>query len=50
MTLPAPTDGRLQHIGRLPVDNLPAGTYELRIRVSDGRREVSRAAFFTLQD
>ena len=47
----APAAGlRVQHVGRLPVGALPAGTYELRIRVTDGRQEISRAAFFTLQD
>jgi VWFA-related protein len=47
--LPAPTGSRVQHVGRLPVGTLPAGTYELRIRVSDGKRELSRTAFFTLE-
>jgi VWFA-related protein len=47
----APASGpRVQHVGRLPVGALPAGTYELRVRVTDGRQEISRAAFFTLQD
>ncbi len=45
-----PTGSRIQHVGRLPIGALPAGTYELRIRVTDGRRELSRTAFFTLQD
>jgi hypothetical protein len=48
--LSAPTGSRIQHTGRLPIDTLPAGTYELRIRVTTGRHEVSRAAFFTLRD
>ncbi|HET7218455.1 MAG TPA: VWA domain-containing protein [Vicinamibacterales bacterium] len=39
----------VQHIGRLPIGALPAGTYELRIRVSDGRQELSRTAFFTIE-
>ncbi|MEP6916938.1 MAG: VWA domain-containing protein [Acidobacteriota bacterium] len=43
------TGPRVQHIGRLPIGALPAGTYELRIRVTDGiGRELSRSAFFTL--
>ena len=50
LDLPEATNGRLQHVGRLPVATLPAGTYELRVRVTDGRREISRAAFFTLQE
>jgi hypothetical protein len=41
---------RIQHVGRLPITALPPGTYELRIRVFDGTRELSRTAFFTLQD
>ena len=48
--LPPATGSRVQHVGRLPIGALPAGTYELRIRVTDGRQEISRAAFFTLQD
>lgn len=38
----------IQHVGRLPIGGLPPGTYELRIRVSDGRQELSRTAFFTV--
>jgi VWFA-related protein len=41
---------RVQHVGRLPIGTLPAGTYELRIRVTDDGREISRTSFFTLQD
>ena len=48
--LPAATGSRVQHVGRFPIGNLPAGTYELRIRVTDGVREVSRTAFFTLRE
>lgn len=48
--LPPATGSRVQHVGRLPIGALPAGTYELRIRATDGRHEVSRAAFFTLRD
>jgi hypothetical protein len=44
------TGSRVQHVGRLPIGTLPAGTYELRIRVTDGHQEISRSAFFTLQD
>lgn len=39
----------IQHVGRLPIGALPPGTYELRIRVTDGPRELSRTAFFTLR-
>ena len=48
--LPAATMRRLQHVGRLPIGALPAGTYELRIRVTGDGQELSRAAFFTLID
>jgi VWFA-related protein len=48
--LPPATGSRVQHVGRLPVASLPAGTYELRIRVTGGAREVSQSAFFTLYE
>jgi VWFA-related protein len=48
--LPAATGSRVQHVGRLPIGALPAGTYELRIHVTDGRQELSRTAFFTLRE
>jgi hypothetical protein len=41
---------RIQQVGRLPITTLPVGTYELKIRVLSGRQEISRTAFFTLQD
>lgn len=44
------TEPRVQHVGRLPIGALPAGTYELRIRVGNGRQELSRTAFFTIVD
>jgi VWFA-related protein len=47
--LPESSGPRVQHVGRLPIGALPAGTYELRIKVTDGSREQSRSAFFTLQ-
>jgi hypothetical protein len=48
VVLPPSTTARVQHVGRLPISTLPAGTYELRIIVRDGGRELSRTAFFTL--
>jgi hypothetical protein len=48
--LPAASGSRVQHVGRLPISTLPAGTYELRIRVTDAGQEVSRTAYFTLKD
>jgi hypothetical protein len=50
LQLAAASGSRIQHVGRLPVGSLPAGTYELRIRVLTGGKEISRTAFFTLVD
>jgi VWFA-related protein len=48
--LPASTGSRMQHVGRLPIAALPLGTYELRIRVTGAGPEISRTAFFTIQE
>jgi hypothetical protein len=48
--LPPATGTRVQHVGRLPIAALPSGTYELRIRVMNGKRETSRSAFFTVRE
>jgi hypothetical protein len=48
--LPPANSTRMQHVGRFPIGALPEGTYQLRIRVTDGAREVSRTSFFTLRD
>lgn len=48
--LPPATGSRVQHVGRLPISRLPNGTYELRIQVGGAGRELSRTAYFTLQD
>lgn len=50
LDLPPPTASRIQHLGRLPIDALAPGTYELRIRVVASRGEMTRSAFFTLHD
>jgi VWFA-related protein len=50
LTLTDAAGSRVQHIGRLPISSLPAGTYQLRIIVDTGGRELSRTAFFTLVD
>lgn len=44
---PSP-DGRVQHVGKLPVDKFPPGTYELRLRLRAGGEEQLRTAFFTI--
>jgi VWFA-related protein len=49
LTLQLADGSPLQHVGRLPVGDLPAGTYELRVRVVSADKELSRTAFFTLQ-
>jgi VWFA-related protein len=41
-------DGRVQHVGKLPIDKFPAGTYELRLRLRSGESEEVRNAFFTI--
>jgi hypothetical protein len=50
VTLPAATGARVQHVGKLPISSIPAGTYELRIVVRNASHELSRTAFFTLID
>jgi VWFA-related protein len=42
------TERRLQHVGNLPIGDLPAGVYELRVTVSDSTEQQTRAAFFTV--
>jgi len=45
---PASTADRVQHVGTLPLSGLPEGTYELRLRLSQGKDEQLRTAFFTI--
>jgi len=40
--------GRAQHVGKLPIDKFPAGTYELRLRLRSGATEDLRNTFFTI--
>jgi VWFA-related protein len=47
---PTPSDGRIHYVGRLPVTNLPAGTYELRVNVTDQRERQTGSTFFTMKD
>ena len=42
--------GRIQHVSRLPIAAFAAGTYDLRVVISDGRRQVSRSAIFRIVD
>ena len=39
---------RAQHVGKLPIDRFPAGTYELRLRLRTGEQEQVRTTFFTV--
>jgi VWFA-related protein len=51
LTLAEPDSaGRIQHVSRLPIDALAAGTYDLRVVLDDGRRQVSRSAIFRIVD
>jgi VWFA-related protein len=43
-------EGRNQHVGKLPIDKFPPGTYELRLRLRTGPDEQVRSAFFTIVD
>ena len=38
----ADASGRIQQVGRLPIDQLAPGTYELRAIVRQGTEQVSR--------
>ena len=45
---PADDTGLVQHANELPLDEVGAGPYELRLTVSDGKDTVTRTAPFTL--
>jgi hypothetical protein len=40
--------GRIQQIGRLPVEAIPPGTYELRVVVTQGSQSTSSSTLFQL--
>jgi VWFA-related protein len=44
------SSGRIQHVSRLPIGTLAAGTYDLRILLVDGRQQISRSTIFTIVD
>ena len=49
--LPEPdATGRVQHVLSLPLAQLPAGSYELRVSVQDGRGQDTRSVAFSVQD
>ena len=50
MSVPAPdATGLVQHANELPLDDVGAGPYELRVTLSDGRTNVTRSTAFALQ-
>ena len=53
VTLPAVgalADRRLMLVGRVPIDDVPAGEYELRVSVTQGAQTTARTASVTLVD
>jgi len=49
LQVPPPDDsGLVQHANELPLDEVGAGPYELRVTVSDGKDTVTRTAPFVL--
>lgn len=46
----ADSNGRIQQLGRLPIANLPAGTYELRAIVKQGSEQISRSTMVRIVD
>jgi len=47
---PADAGGRVQQLGRLPIDQLAAGTYELRAIVKQGDQQVTRSSILRIID
>jgi len=51
LTLDQPdASGRVQQVSRLPIGSLSAGTYDLRVVLSDGRQQVARSTTFRIVD
>jgi VWFA-related protein len=48
LTLGKTLENRIQHVGRLPLDGVPPGTYELKVTASDDQTERTRSTFFTV--
>lgn len=49
LTLGEPdTSGRIQLVSRLPIGSLAAGTYDLRVVLSDGRQQIARSTTFRI--
>jgi VWFA-related protein len=47
---PADANGRIQQLGRLPLDQLAPGTYELRAIVKQGDQQVARSTLLRIVD
>jgi VWFA-related protein len=51
MPVPPPdANGRIQQLGRLPIDQLPAGTYDLRAVVTQGEQQVARSTMLRITE
>jgi VWFA-related protein len=46
---PSDASGRIQFVSALPLDSLSAGSYELKISVSDAKSAVSRSVAFIIE-
>jgi VWFA-related protein len=46
----ADASGRIQQTGRLPIDQIPPGTYELRAIVKQGSDQITRTTMLRLSD
>ena len=47
---PADANGRIQQLGRLPIDQLAPGTYELRAIAKQGDQQVARSTMLRIVD
>jgi hypothetical protein len=51
LTLAAPdSSGRIQQLGRLPLDQIKPGSYELSVIVKQGATAISRSTLVTIKD
>jgi hypothetical protein len=46
----ADASGQIQQVGRLPIGEIPAGTYELRVIIKQGTEQVFRSAMLHVAD
>jgi VWFA-related protein len=47
---PPDTSGRIQQVSRLPIGSLAAGTYDLRVVLSDGKQQIARSTTVRIVD